>query len=100
MTRLVVQLPCQPPALDLLSGDDAAERVPGDAVRDIDGARGSQSELLRETEVGAAETSVRTNPVVRHENADRLSAHDEWDVEARGRTQPACDVLVRLGVLE
>ena len=51
LTRLVVQLAGEPASLQLLTGDDASERVPSDAPRQVDGDRGAQCELLRDPQV-------------------------------------------------
>src|SRR5262249_61493550 len=74
LSRLVVQLPCEPTSLDLLAGDDAAERVARDTLRQVDGDRRAHRELLGQTEIGAGETVIASNLVVRDQDADRTVA--------------------------
>ena len=71
LARLVVQLACEASPLELLAGDDAAQRIPGDTPGKVDRDRRPVRELLGEPQVSAAEAGIRAELVVRDEDADR-----------------------------
>ena len=81
-----MELACEPPALELLSGDHTAERVARDSEREVDGDGRARGELLGESKVGVGESRVSAKPVVGDDDADRPIACIEWHVEpCRGR---------------
>src|SRR5581483_7793510 len=70
LARLVVQLTRETPPLELLRRDDALERVPRDALPQLDGDRGARTEDLREAQVAVAEARVRAELVVHRDHAE------------------------------
>jgi hypothetical protein len=83
-----------------LSSDDAAKCVTRNLPREIDRYRGSVRELLGESEIGARESGIGADLVVRDEHADWSITSEERYVETGRRAQPSGDVLVHLGILE
>ena len=71
---LVVQLAREPAPLELLRLDDPAQRVAGDARREVDGDGGARRERLGEPQVGLGEAGVAAFAVVRDDDADRPAA--------------------------
>jgi hypothetical protein len=82
LSRVIVQLAREAPALEFLRPDDAAQRVARDARRQVDGDRGAAGERLGEPQVLVAEARVASLLVVHDEDADRLTAGDEGHVQA------------------
>ena len=74
LAGLVVQLAREPAALELLRLDDPAQRVAGDARREVDRDGGAGREGLGEPQVGLGEAGVAAFAVVRDEHADRPAA--------------------------
>ena len=100
LARLVVQLPGEPPALDLLRVDDPPQRIARDALRQIDRDRRARAERLREAQVGVGEARVRPELVVHLDHADRSLADEQRHPEAGARADETRDVTVHLGVVE
>ena len=100
LAGLVVELAGEPAPLELLGLDDTPHRVAADALREVDGDRGSRRERLRESKVVVAERGRRPLLVVGDQHPDPPPAHDERDIQARMDAEPARRRLVDLGVLE
>ena len=77
LPRLVVQLSREAAALQLLGVDHTAQRVTGDALREVDRQRCPGGEGLRKAEVVVGETRVRPELVMRRDQADRVRSRDE-----------------------
>ena len=100
LARLVVKLPREPAALELLSLDNPADRLACDSFRQVDGDRGACGEDLGEAEVGVRETRIGGQLVVHHDDPDRAAARDERNVEPCSNTHLSRGILIRLGVVE
>ena len=71
LAGLVVQLAREPAPLELLRLDDPAQRVAGNAGREVDRDGGARRERLGEPQVGLGEARVAAFPVVGDDHADR-----------------------------
>ena len=97
---LVVQLPCEPLPLELLSRDDPAKRVARHALREIDCKRRALGEDLGDPDVLVAEPPVRHVLVVSNQDADCTVAEDQRNPEPRPGLDAADDRLIDLGVVD
>ena len=88
------------PALQLLRLHDAAQRIPRDSLRKLDGDRGAGRERLGEPQVVVGEACVRTFLVVDLEHADRSVAGDQRHPHPGTRAEPPRHLLMHLGVVD
>src|SRR5205085_10797519 len=95
-----MQLAREPLPLELLSSDDAPERVRCHSSRQIDRDRSARRELLRESQVVVPEAWIRTKLVVRDDHADRLVPREERHVETGPRAELSRGVLVDFGIVD
>ena len=100
LPRLVVQLACQPAALELLALEHAPERIALHALRELDGDGGALREVLGQPQVGAREARIAAELVVRERDPDRRARRHEWNVEAGDCSEAPRDLLDDLGVVD
>ena len=101
LAGLVVQLPREPPALELLPFDDAPQRVALDAPRKIDGDGRTLREVLGEPQVGVREAGIAPGSVVReHDARSGRRATSSGTYSPVTRAEPPRHLLHDLGVVE
>ena len=97
---LVVQLPRQPLALELLGADDAAQRIARHALGEVDCYRDPGREGLGQPQVLVGEARIAALLVVGREDADRPATQEERHEEAGPRAHRPPGFLVDLEVLD
>ena len=100
LARLVVELPGEALALELLRADDPAQGIGGDALREVDRHGCTGGERLGQADVLVGEASVGALPVVRADDADRAVAEEHRDEETCAGAHLSPCILIHLDVVD
>ena len=100
LASLVVQLPCESRALELLRLDNAANGVTANALRERDCRRRPSRERLSEPDILVGEARGGFELVVRDHDTYRNSLGEKRDIQRGANTHPASNLLVHLGIVE